>query len=303
MHLSLGMALGATTDGQNLMQRLTDSGLHVPRSTVLCAGAAICSGRIGKTTSRLCHEVTHKEYGPNTRWSCVVLSTRTIQACVGWFPRALGVGSSLRSVMSWTALSAVVSSLLLPACLWSIFLHQQCVSVCWWWSMIYGRASSSAHARSWGLARWSHDPFLEVEQPATGRCLSIFATLQSGDILHFLSVCPLRIGSACLSVSAVLAHQHRVFALLPMLSHRHWLRSSAKESSTVSVEQANEIVAKLRELETEQNLMKDLFNRASRTVQSTSDVQLNFRQAERHMPGMFNGKATEYTESSRWWPT
>ena len=64
----------------------------------------------------------------------------------------------------------------------------------------------------------------------------------------------------------------------------------------VSVEQANEIVAKLRELETEQNIMKDLFNRALRTSQSGSDVKLNFRQAERHMPGMFSGKATEYTE-------
>ena len=32
----------------------------------------------------------------------------------------------------------------------------------------------------------------------------------------------------------------------------------------VSVEQANEIVAKMRELETEQNLMKDMFNRALR---------------------------------------
>ena len=64
----------------------------------------------------------------------------------------------------------------------------------------------------------------------------------------------------------------------------------------VSVEQANEIVAKRRELETEQNLMKDLFNRALRTSQSGSEVKLNFCQAERHMPGMFNGKATEYTE-------
>ena len=64
----------------------------------------------------------------------------------------------------------------------------------------------------------------------------------------------------------------------------------------VSVEQANEIVAKLRELETEQNLMKDLFNRSFRTGQSGSDVKLNFRQAERHMPGMLNGKATEYLE-------
>ena len=63
----------------------------------------------------------------------------------------------------------------------------------------------------------------------------------------------------------------------------------------VTVEQANEIVATLRELETE-NLMKDLFNRALRTSHSGSDVKLNLRQAERHMPGMFNGKATEYTE-------
>ena len=39
--------------------------------------------------------------------------------------------------------------------------------------------------------------------------------------------------------------------------------------------------------------MKDLFNRALRTG---SGVKLNFRHAERHMPGMFNGKATEYTE-------
>ena len=64
----------------------------------------------------------------------------------------------------------------------------------------------------------------------------------------------------------------------------------------VSVEQATEIVAKMRELETEQNLMKDLFNRALRTSQSSGEGKLNFRHAERHMPGMFNGKATEYTE-------
>ena len=64
----------------------------------------------------------------------------------------------------------------------------------------------------------------------------------------------------------------------------------------VSVEQANEIVAKMWELETEQNLMKDLFNRALRMSQSSGEGKLNFRHAERHMPGMFNGKATEYTE-------
>ena len=64
----------------------------------------------------------------------------------------------------------------------------------------------------------------------------------------------------------------------------------------VRVEQTNEIVAKLRELETEHNLMKNLLNRALRTSQSGSDVKLNFRQGERHMPGMFKGKATEDTE-------
>ena len=64
----------------------------------------------------------------------------------------------------------------------------------------------------------------------------------------------------------------------------------------VSVEQANEIVAKMRELETEQNLMKDLFNRALRMSESSGEGKLNFRHAERHMPGMFNGKATEYNE-------
>ena len=42
--------------------------------------------------------------------------------------------------------------------------------------------------------------------------------------------------------------------------------------------------------------MKDLFNRALRASQAGSDVKLNFRQAERHMPGMFHGKATEDTE-------
>ena len=44
----------------------------------------------------------------------------------------------------------------------------------------------------------------------------------------------------------------------------------------VSVEQANEIVAKKREFETEQNLMKDLFNRALRMSQSTGEGKLNF---------------------------
>ena len=35
------------------------------------------------------------------------------------------------------------------------------------------------------------------------------------------------------SVSTVPAHQHRLFALLPMRSLRHWLKSLEKESSTV----------------------------------------------------------------------
>ena len=69
----------------------------------------------------------------------------------------------------------------------------------------------------------------------------------------------------------------------------------------VSVEQANEIVAKMRELETEQNLIKDLFNSALRMSQSSGEEKLNFRHTERYMPGMFNSKAAEYTESySRW---
>ena len=42
--------------------------------------------------------------------------------------------------------------------------------------------------------------------------------------------------------------------------------------------------------------MKELLNRAMRTIKTGSDGKLNFRQAERHMPGMFNGKATENTE-------
>ena len=36
--------------------------------------------------------------------------------------------------------------------------------------------------------------------------------------------------------------------------------------------------------------------RALRMSQSSGEEKLNFRHAERHMPGMFNGKATEYTE-------
>ena len=42
--------------------------------------------------------------------------------------------------------------------------------------------------------------------------------------------------------------------------------------------------------------MKNLFNRALRMSQSSGEGKLNFRHAERHMPGMFNGEATEYTE-------
>ena len=42
--------------------------------------------------------------------------------------------------------------------------------------------------------------------------------------------------------------------------------------------------------------MKDLFNRAQRMSQSSGEGKLNFRHAERHLLGMFNCKATEYTE-------
>ena len=34
----------------------------------------------------------------------------------------------------------------------------------------------------------------------------------------------------------------------------------------------------------------------ARRVVTGGDGKLNFRQAERHIPGMFNGKATEYSE-------
>ena len=42
--------------------------------------------------------------------------------------------------------------------------------------------------------------------------------------------------------------------------------------------------------------MKNMFNCAMRTTQSGSDVKLNFRQAERHMPEVCDGNATENTE-------
>ena len=47
----------------------------------------------------------------------------------------------------------------------------------------------------------------------------------------------------------------------------------------VSVEQTNESVAKMRELDTEQKLMMDLFNRALRMTQSSGEEKLNFRHA------------------------
>ena len=59
----------------------------------------------------------------------------------------------------------------------------------------------------------------------------------------------------------------------------------------VSVEQANEIVAKMRELETGQHLMKDLFNRALRMNQSCGEGKLNLR------------PQSTLSENSRWRPT
>ena len=57
----------------------------------------------------------------------------------------------------------------------------------------------------------------------------------------------------------------------------------------------------MREFETEQNLKKDLFNRASHMSQSSGEGKLN------EFPSCgtsFNGKATEYIEyNSRWRPT
>ena len=64
----------------------------------------------------------------------------------------------------------------------------------------------------------------------------------------------------------------------------------------LSVKKAYEIVAKPRELLTEQNCMKDFFNRSMRASQTGGDEKLNFREAERHVPGMFNVKATASNE-------
>ena len=64
----------------------------------------------------------------------------------------------------------------------------------------------------------------------------------------------------------------------------------------LSVKQANEIVAKLRELLTEQNCVKDFFDRSMRASQTGGDGKLNFREAERRVPGMFNVKATASIE-------
>ena len=80
--------------------------------------------------------------------------------------------------------------------------------------------------------------------------------------------------SAGVSINTVPARLHKLFrtpcsavtsALAQVFSKRviHGIESSQVGSGAmVSDEQANEVVAKLRELETEQNLMKDLFNRA-----------------------------------------
>ena len=58
-----------------------------------------------------------------------------------------------------------------------------------------------------------------------------------------------------------------------------------------------EIVSKLQQLEIEQAVMKDLFNRAVRSSPPTSgDSKLNVRQAERHVPKEFSGKSGGYAE-------
>ena len=117
-------------------------------------------------------------------------------------------------------------------------------------------------------------------------CLPVFLSVlflhTSTDCSHSFQCCHIGIGSILLQKSHP---RYRIVTPIQLGG-----------GAFASVEQANEIVAKLRELETEQNLIEDLFNRALRTSHSGSDVKLNFRQAERHMPGMVNGEATENTE-------
>ena len=76
----------------------------------------------------------------------------------------------------------------------------------------------------------------------------------STDCSHSFHWCHIGIGSSLLQNSHP---RHRIATFIQLGS-----------GAMVSVEQANEIVAKLRELETEQIFMKDLFNRALRMSQS-----------------------------------
>ena len=57
---------------------------------------------------------------------------------------------------------------------------------------VYGRCSSSSHARSWGLARWEHDPFPRgrFARHTGGPNLRIFYHAPVGDLPHRLSECP-----------------------------------------------------------------------------------------------------------------
>ena len=93
----------------------------------------------------------------------------------------------------------------------------------------------------------------------------------STDCSHFFQCCHIGIGSSLQQKSHP---RYRIATFIQLGS-----------GAMVSVEQANEIVTKLRERETEQSIVKDLVH----TSQSGSDVKLNFRYAGRHVPGMFDG--------------
>ena len=125
-------------------------------------------------------------------------------------------------------------------------------------------------------------------------------------LLFFACLCPLCFCVCGNCVSLIFFYHHcsctpAHVACTPADADTSALAQVLAKQSTVAeqmviVEQPNEIVPLLRELHTEHNLMEDLFNSAMRTSQTGGDGKLNFRQAKRHMPVMFNGTPTEYTE-------
>ena len=57
--------------------------------------------------------------------------------------------------------------------------------------VVYGRSSSSSHARLWGLARWGHDPFPGGRAARhLGSSMSCaFCSSATGDLFHCLAEC------------------------------------------------------------------------------------------------------------------